>query len=252
MTTAIETDRKKKGHHVTLKYPLSIVLIDHPGSGAPDTATLEQWCAAMNKSMLNDFAPVYQILAQWRVDSTAAPDEMVMGLFEHPDQPGALGYHDYTPTGSPYGKVFPKLDAQDGVPLSSTLDHEGKEAAKDLTCDNGRQSRVDGQWWADEPCDAVEQDSYTVDGVTLSNFVLPGWYSGIGDYDFLKKLTKPLSVTPGGYAQYFDPQKGWQQIVHADVGPRSYRVKFPGRREKRRSAFAEHLARLATDAKFNG
>lgn len=225
-------------------FPLSIVIVDHPGSGAPDAATLTKYAAAMTKGMDGDFAPEYMRTARWRFDTQAGDDEVMCGLFEHPDQPGALGYHDWPPI----IKVFPKLDLEDGAELSVTLDHEGKEAVEDLTIDIVVQGQ-DGHFWADEPADAVEQDSYEIDGVKVSNFVTKSWYSGRDTkYDFLGKLTSPLSVTAGGYCQYFDPAKGWQQITHAAIAPRTYRMREFGRATRRR---ARLLTCAGVDAKFD-
>jgi hypothetical protein len=228
----IEAARKAK--HMTFRFPLSIVLIDHPGSGAPPYSELVKIAAAITKSMAGDFAPEYQKTATVRYDTSASPDEVVCGFFEHADQPGALGYHNWPPI----IKVFPKLDQKDGAKLSVTIDHEVKEATEDLTIDDAKSGK-DGHFWANEPADAVESDEYTVDGVALSNFVLPGWYSGNGGkYDFLGKLTSPLTITPGGYAQYFDPAKGWQQVTHAAKAPRPYRLLPHGRSHRRRMKLA--------------
>jgi hypothetical protein len=223
-------DLARKVKHVTYKFPLSFVIVDPAGTGAPDLATLAKYAAAISRSMLGDFAPEYQMTAIVRADTSISPGEVMCGLFEHADQPGALGYHDWPPI----IKVFPPLDRQDGAELSQTIDHEIKEATADLTIDQSRTGK-DGHFWADEPCDAVEQDQYEIDGVKLSNFVLPGWYSGNGGkYDFLGKLSAPLSLTPGGYAQYFDPAKGWQQVTHAELAPRPYRLSPHGRSNRRR------------------
>jgi hypothetical protein len=211
-----------------------VILLDHYGSGAPSAAELDKICAAMTKGMLRDFFPAYGKGAVFNVGVAAdvTATDRVLGLFKDPDQPGALGYHDLSPQGVPYGKVFPLLDAQDGGPLSQTIDHEGKELTEDDTINLAR-TGADGAFWADESCDAVEQDSYTIDGVPLSNFVYPAWYSGIvdpslssqynGRYDFMGKLSAPLTVDAGGYAQFFDPQHGWQQVTDARVKPRKYR-----------------------------
>lgn len=211
------------------KYPLSFVLLDHPGSGAPDTATLTKYADVFTRVIAGDFAPEHQKLATCRFDTTCGADEIPAGLFAHPDQPGAYGYHDRF-----FVKVFPWLDKKDGAELSQTIHHELLEALEDLTCDEAI-TGADGHFWADEPADAVENDGYLVDGVMCTNFVTKAWYSGKGTkYDKMGKLTKPLSLTPGGYAQWYDETKGWQQIVHAELAPRSYRQLPHGRSHQRR------------------
>jgi hypothetical protein len=229
-----ETERKKK--HVILKFPLSYVLINKPGSGAPDTAELEKIAAAITKGMNGPFADEYNLGATVRYDTSASPGEIPCFLQPTLEEDGALGYHNWPPV----IYVSPLLNAQDGSALSSCIDHEVKEATLDLTIDQAT-SGMDGHFWAKEPCDAVEQDTFTIDGVPLSNFVTGDWYSGRSSkYDYLGKLTKPLSLTAGGYAQYFDPKKGWQQIVHEEKGPRSYRVRANSRSAVRKSRAKFH------------
>lgn len=237
-----------------------VAIVDHGQSGAPDLATLQTYAAAMQKSLDRDFLPAYgktAVVVAIPLSAVLATDR-VLGLFADPDQPGALGYHDLSPSGLPYGKVFPLLDAQDGANLSTTIDHELKEMLEDATIDLARMGS-DGHFWADEPCDAVEQDEYDVDGVKLSNFVLPAWYSGVTvgatKYDFLGTLSAPLTVDAGGYAQYFDPAQGWQQITDRKVKPRRYRRADFGRGSRRwhaaREAFALRARSLPSSAPQN-
>lgn len=206
---------------------IGIILVDHPGSGAPDYQTLQRYAAAIHAGLTGEFADAYNRAVSFRFGDAkdAQPSDRILGLFQDSDQPGALGYHD--PTGM--GKVFPLLDAQDGVELSTTIDHEAKELAEDLECDLSR-TGSDGKSWANECADAVEMGKYTRDGVWLSNFVLPSWYSGVGSkFDYLGALKAPQTVDAGGYAQWLDPANGWQQITHEFVAPRPYRLEMSRR-----------------------
>jgi hypothetical protein len=65
--------------------------------------------------------------------------------------------------------------------------------------------------------DAVQAETYEVDGVEVSNFVLPLYFTGGeelgGRNDFLGrtyngKTLRSFGVNPGGYVGFFDPQKG--------------------------------------------
>jgi hypothetical protein len=234
--------------------PPRLWLVDHPGSGAPDAATIAAYCAAIQKGLDGDFGPRYNRSCTLAVLGDAkdlAPGDLLMGLFATLDQAGALGYHepdeleDLTIANPLIGKISPVLDAQDGAQLSQTLDHEVKEALEDLLCDSIIQC-ADGRLAADECCDAVEQDSYTIDGVALSNFVLPGWYTGKGKFDFLGKLSAPMTVDAGGYCQFLDPAAGWQQVTSSLAPPRAYRMRALN---ERRSRSARRAAKwLATRA----
>jgi hypothetical protein len=66
-------------------------------------------------------------------------------------------------------------------------------------------------------CDAVQAETYKIDGVEVSNFVLP-LYFAIGEQtgarnDFLNRAyggrtLKPFGVNPGGYVGFFDLASG--------------------------------------------
>jgi hypothetical protein len=130
------------------------------------------------------------------------------------DDPGdldrVLGFHDITPDG-PYGRIFtnPVLDnggsalgdrGDPSLSVSAVLSHELLEWWYDPTCnfwaDRGRSSI------ALELCDPVEADWYRIDGVAVSNYVLPAWFDPLnktGPWDFLGKLHGPFTMTRGGY-----------------------------------------------------
>jgi hypothetical protein len=63
-------------------------------------------------------------------------------------------------------------------------------------------------------CDAVQAESYAIDGVEVSNFVLPLYFTGGeelgGRNDFLGRVhngrtLQSFNVNPGGYVGFFDP-----------------------------------------------
>lgn len=168
------------------------------------------------------------------VDQPARATEWLVGLFTQSDQPGALGYHDETEFGQPLAKVFPLLDAGDGVHWSVTVSHEILELLADPMLGLCFQA-PDGRIWAGEVCDAVEADTYTIDGVSVSNFVLPSYFQPpkhATTYDFMGKIIEPLEIRPGGYGQTFEPGHGWTMI---DNGMRQgRRASHRGRTVRRR------------------
>jgi hypothetical protein len=210
---------------------IAVVIVDHPDSGA-NNVDLVAIARALERQVQEHAAPLLGVTCTVGVASAPVSGAWCIGLFKDADQPGALGYHDLTPDGLPLAKVFPLLDQQDGADLSVTISHELLEMLADPWLRLGMQTS-DGRFYAYEACDAVEADSYDVDGVKVSNFVLPGWYGGGGKLDYLGLCTQPLEVRPGGYAQYYDPAQGWQQVVHNSVAPRAYRTRVGGRVERR-------------------
>jgi hypothetical protein len=66
-----------------------------------------------------------------------------------------------------------------------------------------------------EMCDAVQDEAYKIDGVAVSNFVLPLYFTQFaevgGRNDFLGRLTKgkalqSFAINPGGYIGFYNPK----------------------------------------------
>lgn len=207
-----------------------IALVDHPGSGAPVFARMQEIAAALERQVNEDYAAHVPTFGRICVVAVTAPlpSDWVVGAFKDADQPGALGYHDVTPDGQPLAKWFPILDAQDNAEPSTTISHELIEILGDALLCKAVQSPYDGNFWAYELCDAVEQDSYLIDNVPVSNFVTPQYFeppqnlAGV-KFDFMGLCTAPYEIRPGGYGQW-NQGSGWNQVFHRDVKPRRYRT----------------------------
>jgi hypothetical protein len=148
-------------------------------------------------------------------------NEWQIRLMDDSDQQGALGYHDYTPSGKPISYVFLRTDRQYGYSETVTLTHELAEMQADAWISLAMQTS-NTRFYAVEVGDPVEQDNlgFTITpsaasgGVPIlcSDFALPGWFipSHPGPYDYKHHCTHPLQVLAGGYAQYFE--NGWHQV----------------------------------------
>jgi len=223
--------------HATQPATLQVAIVDQD-THQPDTYRV---ALALQKQVQRDFAlppPYgYGISCTVRVADTLhprQPNEIPLMLFSAADVPGALGYHDETPEGLPIMKVFPLLDAQDGVTWSSTASHELLETLADPNICRCTQSPT-GIFYGYEVCDAVEADSYDIDGVQVSNFCLPLFFEPTLDasgailiargnkLDYLGLTTTPFEIRPGGYLSRWDPAQGWVQDVHQAKAPRAYR-----------------------------
>ena len=145
------------------------------------------------------------------------PGEIVFAILPTlPNAPGAIAYHDSEGNGVPV--------AFDGITLSDTLvgpgnsvsvavTHELAETAGDAGC-NVWADGNDGSEYAHELCDAVEAQTYEIDGVSVSNFLLPAFFvSGApGPYDFMSAGLVPGAVGP---AKPFATAAGGYQIVRS-------------------------------------
>ena len=129
-----------------------------------------------------------------------------MIFLDDADSPGAEGYHDITWRGMPLAKVFvkPTLAAKDLV--SVTACHELCEMLIDpmatLWCEGPRSTL-----WAYEVCDAVEEETFEINGIVMSDFVFPAYFDlfrlkrpGSAQYDYLKRVRRPFHILKSGYS----------------------------------------------------
>ncbi len=209
-----------------------ISIVNHCSDTITDEA-LQQAVRAINRQIAEDFEPYWSFGATLRLEGRAGAqpdkqgladmrDDAVIYLWDQVDVEGALGYHDRNHRGIPYGFVFPKLSRQLGESWTVTLSHEALELLGDAQANllvqgphPEKPSRTVFHWF--EMCDAVQGDVYQVDGVDVSNFVLPLYFTPDseegGRNDFLGRATKgrtlaSFGVNPGGYIGFFDPSTG--------------------------------------------
>jgi hypothetical protein len=133
----------------------------------------------------------------------AKPSDWQFVYFDDADEAGALGYHDLTKNGQPVSKVFVKTTLEDNQLVSVTASHELFEMTIDPIANLWAEA-ADGTEYAYEMCDPVEEDTFLVDGIQMSNFLHPSRFEPFKHppgtkYDHLGLLTKPFSMTNGGY-----------------------------------------------------
>lgn len=184
-----------------------------------------------------EIEPVRLILVGRRTRTVPATQQRLWFLNDS-DDPGALGYHE-DDIGVPEGKVFCEEDIRAGAEISVTASHELLEQLADPhTTRMG--PTVDGNQYIVEVCDAVEADAdgYVIDGLQVSNFVLPAYYQlAPAPWDYRVLLSGPCpTLRPGGYAMYYD-DKTWKSTMarYAD-GTMSHRATRRFGRSWRRAA----------------
>ncbi len=225
---------------------------------------------AFQMQVSRDFAPAWGLDATLKFMPATAPvppSAWLLGVFDNADQAGALGYHDLTKSGQPIGKVFAKTTMDDGGLWTVTFSHELLEMLADPNVNLCAMDDDHGRLYSYEVCDAVEDDSlgYTIDGVTVSDFVLPGWFEPLhvtkGErFAFKSHVPGPFHLLKGGYIGYMDISsgRGWQQLnaqeaVNArtvqghEQSPAAYstRARVGSRRERRRTPKSQWLASIA-------
>ena len=149
-----------------------------------------------------------------------------------------LAYHDLTDEGLPISNVFVKTILDDNSSVSVAATHELCEMAVDPWLNSAYQD-AQGTFWAGEICDPVEDDQYgyEINGVLVTDFVTPDWFGlerPVGDFDFKARTYAVFEVMTGGYAQKWDPLKGWLQITGAKAKTSKKAQAQKGSRRERR------------------
>lgn len=189
-----------------------------------DVATMTQ---AIASQVQFDVAPIWDrapAAVVFYTDPTAVPAAAhgIAIVDTIQGQPtGVLGLHSEDQAGQMWGVVAaqPELDNGGQVltgdwSVSSTLSHEVLEMFVDPNC-NLWANDGKGSAYSLEVCDPVEAPTYTLSGVSVSNFVTPSWFDPLApasaQFDKLSKLTAGFSILPAGYLTYQSGNKEQQQ-----------------------------------------
>jgi hypothetical protein len=187
--------------------------------------------AACQLQSQRDFAPFWQSQGILSLLDSIADDGPNIAILESADVQGALGDHDVTSKGHPIGKIFVKETLQDGVSISSVISHEFLEMLGDLMADQVAKG-PNNVIYALEDCDAVEQESYKIDGIEVSNFVTPSWFDPKApagtQFDFLGNVKQPFHIDAGGYMPV-QINGNWTQIFGSEEARARYNRKAHNR-----------------------
>lgn len=175
---------------------------------------LDALIAALQKFLDEHFVPIWGYpakLVKYASVKEIPADQWQFLFIDDADTAGALGYHDLTKNGQPVSKIFVKTTIEDKELVSVTACHELAE----MMIDPGAQlwaQKPDGSFIAYEMSDPVEEDTFLIDGIPMSNFVLPSYFESWTHpkgtkFDYLGKLKKPFTMTKGGYLIIFKAGK---------------------------------------------
>jgi len=204
------------------------VLCDHSNGGKVQDGTalapevLATIASAVSKQLNGEFAAewggTYGVRVGKSDGSDVADDETEVAIFQNEDVSGAAGYHARDPKGRAY--IHVALD--DGATLTTgsgalsvIISHECLETSADFPA-NRWADRAGSSEEALEVSDRVEDTSYEIDGVAVSNFLLKSAFDPGADapWDHLNVLTAEDGATPGGYV--IERQQGTETTPSPD------------------------------------
>jgi hypothetical protein len=163
----------------------------------------------------------------------------------------ALGYHSENHRGVPYGFVYLDVSAELGEEWTTTLSHEVLELLGDptaaLTVTGPAPTDVGGGsvYYDLEVCDPTQGDSYSIDGIAVSNFVGRSYFGlagGSGDTNFLKLELSQFGVRSRGYFQYEDGE-GVHEVRGARVTEKHLAARRLMKNARRNTRRALRIAR---------
>ena len=187
-----------------------------------DDRAVQHAIRAVNRQVVEDFMPIW---GAGRISKLVAPvfdpadidtladdpvyADGVVYLVDEGLLQGALGFHDLNARDMPFGFVF-ILDPND---WTVTLSHEVLELIIDPTVNlfvPGPDPRDAANLVLHtyEVCDAVERTTYQIDGIDVSNFLTPSYFT-IGEAagsrnDFLAVEVDSFGLTQNSHLQFFD------------------------------------------------
>lgn len=206
-------------------------------TNALGVSELTRVSAALQKQVLRDLAPIWEISAS--VDAFADLEDVPTGYWpvivrDDIGVPGAAGIH-LDQDGQPFALV------QYSNRWTLTASHEVLEMLVDPLGDKltpsqsikPDQGRVE---YLVEVCDPSEDFdySYTVNGIRMSDFYTPAFFDPVPAasvrYSFTDAVKAPKQVLAGGYLSWLDPVTShwWQQKffgpepVFVDLGPLTF------------------------------
>src|SRR5262245_38131576 len=202
---------------------------------------LDALIAAMQEYVVKHVAPVWGTPARLVRTTGFRTNAWAVVFLDDADQPGALAYHDLTPAGLPLSKVFVKTTLGNGDVVSVSASHELVEVLVDPAINMMTTGPDPKTMYAYESADPVENLSFKVRGIPMSDFVYPSYFEGFHKprsvrFDRLGKVTRPFQILSGGYQIVFKGGK-WSQVF----GSPAKRRRFG--REDRRGHRSETRAR---------
>jgi hypothetical protein len=181
----------------------------------PLNLDLDKLIAALQTFVTQCVVPVWGTPATLVRSSGFEAGKWAIVFLDTADTPNALAYHDLTPDGFPLSKVFVKTILDDKASLSGATSHELVEMLVDPAINLWAIGPTTGTFYAYESADPVEEATFTLDGFEMTDFVYPSYFEGFHkpgstQFDYLKKITRPFQLLPGGYQIVFKNGKETQ------------------------------------------
>jgi hypothetical protein len=164
---------------------------------------------ALQKYVDHHLAPVWGTPAKLVKSSGFVKGKWAMAFLEDFNEAGTEGFHDVTPEGLPFSKVFVASTIKLGDKVSMTASHELAEMLVDPGANLFSAGPKKNRLYDYEVGDPVEEMSFKIDGIDMCNFVYPTYFEmfhkrGSVRFDHMGVLRRPFELHEGGY------QNSWE------------------------------------------
>jgi len=198
--------------------------------------------AALQMFVDDHVAPVWGTPAKLVKGTHMLKGHWSMVFLDHADHAHALAVHDLTPDGMPLARVFVGTTLKHNELVSVSASHELVEMLVDPSINLATMHPHSKLIYGYESADPVEEMTFHVNGIAMTNFVYPTYFEsfhkrGSVKFDHLHALTKPFEIHEGGYQGVY---KGGKWI--ALFGSPQKKKRFA--REDRRGHRSEQRATL--------
>ncbi len=181
---------------------------------------LDKLVDAMQEYVDKHVSPVWGTPAKLVKSTNFIKNAWAVVFLDDADEPDALAYHDLTPTGLPLSKVFVRTTIKNGDLVSVSASHELVEMLVDPAINLMTTGPKPKLVYAYESADPVEELTFEVNGIPMSDFVYPSYFEVFHkpksvQFDHLNKVKKPFEILSGGYQIIFENGK-WKQVYGSE------------------------------------
>jgi hypothetical protein len=200
--------------------------------------------AALQKFVDEHVAPVWGTPAKLVKTNGFVRGCWAMVFIDHARRAHSLAFHDVTPEGLPQAKVFVETTLKNGKLVSVAASHELVEMLVDPAVNLVTMKRGSKLAYGYETADPVEDLTFRVDGILVTNFVYPAYFEsfhkpGSVRFDHLGQLKRPFHIHINGYQGVCEDGKWTMRFGSRAKQKRFEQENRNGRRAERRAA-AKH------------
>jgi hypothetical protein len=165
---------------------------------------LDDLVGAMQVFVDDCFVPVWGTPAKLVRTADFVRNQWALVFLDDADQANALAYHELTPDGLPISKVFVRTTLEAGDLVSVSASHELAEMLVDPAINLLTTGPDPRAVYAYEAADPVEDLTFDVNGIPMTDFVYPSYFelfrkARSTKFDYLGKVDAPFQILAGGY-----------------------------------------------------